>query len=100
MLEATPAPASTTISCLPLAASFLTVSGVAAMLVLVRYLATADRLQRRRNSVPLGNRRGDRLAELRRRRLAAEIGRARRRSIGQRRLDRAHDRRRRIGMAQ
>src|SRR6185312_5467811 len=120
MLEATPAPASTTISCLPLAASFLTVSGVAATRVSPTRVSRGMPIimvivpLRRCSLLPLschsaaafsedatsGNRRGDRLAELHRRRLAPEIGRARRRSIGERRLERAHDRRCRIGMTE
>src|SRR5450755_1065893 len=112
MLDSVPAPASTTIGCLPLAASFLTVSGVAATrvspgrvsrgmpmiiamapcfclvlgLVLCGYLAT--------KASPIGllrNRLRDCLAQSCRRRLTAEIGRPRRARVCKHPFDRADD---------
>src|SRR5215471_18376325 len=102
MLDATPAPASTTMECLPLAASFLTVSGVAATRV------SPSRVSRGMPmimvSVPLaagyspcgsylattsGDRVGDRGSRLNSLRAAAQIRRAR--SISKHALDGAHD---------
>src|SRR5208282_6040669 len=111
-LDGVPAPAQTSIACLPLAASFFTVSGVAATrvsparvsrgmpMIMVsaplpavcscsgRYLAT--------NALP--DCVGDRAPELAGVGLAAQVGGAR--AFGERTLDAAHHRGRRVGVAQ
>src|SRR5215471_2860288 len=102
MLDGVPAPASTTSSCLPLAASFFTVSGVAATRVSPARVSRG--MPMIMVSVPLaagyspcgsylattsGDRVGDRGSRLNSLRAAAQIRRAR--SISKHALDGAHD---------
>src|SRR5216683_6299664 len=109
MLEWTPAPSSTTIVCLPLAASFLTVAGVAARRVspgrvsrgMPMIIAVAPCVslvlwrvschKSRSNPARLGYGLRDRLAQGLGRRPAAEIGGPRRAFVGKHRFDRTYD---------
>src|SRR5512135_3435788 len=119
MLLATPAPVSTTSACLPLAQSFLTVSGVAATRVspgrvsrgmpismLLSPAVRPARMKSQRRSLEaaifpqISDRGGDGAPDVLHPRLAADVRRARRRRIGEHALDRAHDRSRGRGMTE